>query len=69
MTTNSDANPAALRELNDAELDSVAGGKKIAMVTLHVAGMVITSNYDTETSTVNTTVKVGNTSYGVASQI
>ena len=69
MTTNNHAKPAALRELNAAELDSVAGGKKIAMVTLHVAGMIITSNYDSETSTVSATVKVGSTYYGVAAPV
>jgi hypothetical protein len=69
MTTINHANSVDLRELNAAELDYVAGGKKIAMVTLQVAGMTITSNYDTDTSTVNTTVKVGGTYYGVASHI
>jgi hypothetical protein len=69
MTTIDHANPVALRELDAAELDNVAGGAKYAMVTLYVAGMTITSNYDSETSTVNTTVKVGNTYYGVAAPI
>jgi hypothetical protein len=69
MTTVNHANPVTLRELDAADVDSVAGGAKYAMVTLHVAGMTITSNYDSETSTVNTTVKVGSTYYGVAAVI
>lgn len=69
MTTINHADPVALRELDAADLDSVAGGAKYAMVILHVAGMTITSNYDSETSTVNTTVRVGGTYYGVAAPI
>ena len=69
MTTINHANPVALRELDAVDLDSVAGGAKYAMVTLYVAGMTITCDYNSDTSTVNTTVRVGGTSYGVASQV
>lgn len=69
MTAINHVNPVDLRELDAVDLDRVAGGVKYAMVTLHVAGMTITSNYDSETSTVNTTVRVGSTYYGVAAVI